>query len=224
MLVKNWMSKPAITIQADAAIKDTIKLLKEHKINMLPVMKNDQLVGVVTDQDLKRASASDLVSFEDNEVAELISRIKVKTVMTKKPIAVPYNYTIEEAALLMFVHNISGAPVVNQEGKLVGVVTKTDLFKVIISLTGISKKGIQIALRLKDRSGAIQKITDLIRENGGRIASILSIPDRNEEGHLNVYIRVYGIDQNSRDRIKELLKEKASPLYIIDHLENRRDI
>lgn len=224
MLVKNWMSKPAITINADAAIQDAIGLLKQHEIRMLPVMEYDQLVGVITDRDLKRASASEVVSLDIYELADLISRIKVKTIMTKDPVTVPYDYTVEETAALLFVHNISGVPVVDQTGKLLGVITKTDIFQVLISLTGISKKGIQFAFKLMDRPGAIKDVTDFLRDYGGRIASILSTRERADKGYLNVYIRVYGFDPVSRQRIKEVIKNKVPPLYVIDHEEKIREI
>ena len=86
MLVKNWMSKPPITIDLNATMQDAIHLLRKHQIRMLPVMENDQLVGIVTDRDLKRASASDVASLELYELIDLISRIKVKMIMTKNPV------------------------------------------------------------------------------------------------------------------------------------------
>jgi acetoin utilization protein AcuB len=224
MLVKNWMSRPPITIDLNATMQDAIHLLRKHQIRMLPVMENDQLAGIVTDRDLKRASASDVASLELHELIDLISRIKVKMIMTKNPVKVPDDYTIEETAALLFVHNISGVPVVNQAGELVGVITKNDLFRVLISLTGISKKGIQFAFQLMDRPGAIKDVTDIIRDYGGRIASILSTQERVAEGSIKVYIRAYGLDLPSRQRLKDVIKEKIPVLYLIDHEEKIREI
>ena len=223
MLVKNWMSKPAITINADASLQDAIGLLKQHEIHMLPVMEYDQLVGVITDRDLKRASASDVAFLDIYELTDLTSRIKVKTIMTKDPVTVPYDHTVEETAALLFVHNISGVPVVNQEGKLIGVITKSDMFQIIISLSGISKRGIQFAFKLMDRPGAIKDVTDFLRDYGGRIASILSTRQRADKGYLYVYIRAYGFDRVSRQRIKGVIKNKVPPLYVLDHEEKTRE-
>ena len=61
MLVKNWMSKNVKTIEKDASKPEATKILKENNIRMLPVLKNGKLVGIVTDRDLKRASASDVM-------------------------------------------------------------------------------------------------------------------------------------------------------------------
>jgi len=224
MLVKNWMSKPAITIDADSSLKDAIWLLKQHKITMCPVMKFGLLVGIVTDRDLKRMSPSDVPSFEMHELIELISRVKVKTVMTQNPVTIPYDYTVEEAAELLLVHKISGVPVVDQAKKPVGVITKTDLFRALFALTGIHQKGIQFAFQLIDRPGAIRDITDILRDYGGRIASVLSTRGKAKKGFLKVYIHAYGFDPVSRQRVKEVIKDKAPPHYIVDHEAKTRTI
>jgi acetoin utilization protein AcuB len=224
MLVKNWMSKPAITIESDATIQDALGLLKKHSIHILPVMEEERLVGIVTGSDLKSASVSDVASLEIHDLLDLISRIRVKMVMNKEPISVPYDYTMEETAIKFFVHNISGAPVVDQVGKVVGVVTKNDLFRVFISLTGISKKGIHFAFKLPDRPGSIKEVTDMIRNHGGRIASMLSTREKIEKGYFKVYIRAYGLDSSARQRLKQTIKETLPLVYIIDHTENVREI
>ncbi len=185
-------------------------------------MKFGLLVGIVTDRDLKRVSPSDIPSFEIHELVELISRVKIKTVMTENPVTIPYDYTVEEAAELLLLHNISGAPVVDQLKKPVGVITKTDIFKALFSLTGIGKKGIQFAFQVIDRPGAIRDIADILRDHGGRIASVLSTRGKAEKGFLKVYIHAYGFDALGRQRIKEVIQEKAPPLYIIDHESNTR--
>jgi acetoin utilization protein AcuB len=223
MLVKNWMSKPAITIDIDAFMNDAIKLLKNHNIKMLPVMEKGKLVGIVTDRDLKRASASDATTLEIHELLYLISKIKIKEIMTKKPIAVPEDYTVEETAEVLLKHNISGVPVVDQHHNVVGTITQNDIFRILISLTGAEKKGIQFGMEVEDRPGSIREVTDIIREYGGRMASILTSYDMAPEGFRQVYIRMYGIDRFKLDRLKEKLKKKARLLYMVDRREVHRE-
>lgn len=98
MLVANWMSKDIITVDENDSMQHAIKLLKEHDIRMLPVTKKDKLVGIVTDRDLKRASASDATTLEIHELFYLLSRIKVKDIMTRNVITVPPDFTAEETA------------------------------------------------------------------------------------------------------------------------------
>jgi len=136
MLVKNWMSKTVITTDVNDSMNKVMDLMKEYDIGMVPVMKKGKLVGIVTDRDLKRSSASDATTLEIHELLFLISKIKVKDIMTKDPITVPFDFTVEEAAEVLMKNRISGAPVVDQNGKVVGTITKGDLFRVLISLTG----------------------------------------------------------------------------------------
>jgi acetoin utilization protein AcuB len=224
MLVKDWMNKDVITIEEKDSMQDAIKLLKEHDIRMLPVMKMGKLVGIVTDRDLKRASASDATLLEIHELIYLLSRIKVKEIMTKNPITVPFDHTVEETAEILLTDKISGAPVVDHEGQLVGTITQSDIFKVLVSLTGLSKRGISFSFMVEDRSGSIKDVTDIIRKYGGRIASILSSYDRVPKGHRRVYVRMYNIDRSKLPQLKDELREKAALLYMVDHRENVREI
>lgn len=224
MLVRNWMSKPVITIDANASMQDATKLLKEHGVSILPVTKRGALAGVVTDRDLKRASASDASTLEVHELLYLLSKIKVQELMARDPVTVQDDYTIEETAEILMNNKISGAPVLDRGGTLVGVITKNDVFKALISLTGISRRGIQFALRAEDRPGSIKDLTDIMREYGGRMASILSSYERVPKGYRNVYVRMYGVDREKLSEIRQRLGEKALLLYMVDHRENRREI
>ena len=224
MLVKNWMSKEVITADVNDSMQDAIKLLKEHDIRMLPVTKKGKLVGIVTDRDLKRASASDATTLEIHELLYLLSEIEVKDIMTKDPSTVPFDYTVEETAEVLLTNKISGAPVVDHEGQIVGTITQTDIFRAILSLTGLSKRGVSFAFKLEDRPGSIKEVADIIRKYGGRMASILSSYDRVPVSYRKVYIRMYNIDRARLPHIIEELRERATLLYMVDHRENKREI
>ena len=224
LLVENWMNPNVITVDADDSMLDATKLLKEHSIRHLPVLEKGKLVGVITDRDLKRASPSDATTLEAHELLYLIANIKVREIMTRNPITVPYNFTIEEAAEILLQAKISGMPVVDKDGDVIGTITQTDLFKVLISLTGVGKKGVQFAFLLEDRAGSIKDVADVIRSYGGRMASILSSYEKAPEGHRYVYIRMYDVDRQKMPQLKEDLKKKAKVLYIVDSRENKREI
>lgn len=224
MLVREWMSKEIITIDADETMQCAIGLLKEHNIRLLPVMKNKKLVGVITDRDLKHASASDATSLEIHELLYLICRIKVKDIMTPKPITVPWDFTVEEGAEVLLKNKISGAPVTGLQGEIVGVITKSDIFKVLISLAGIGKRGIQMAIQIEDRPGSLKGITRAIRDLGGRMVSILTSYEKVPDGFRNVYIRFFDLDRSIFETLKENISEISKVLYIVDHRENKRDI
>ena len=223
MLVKHWMKKQVITIDANDSMHDAIHLLKKHDINMLPVMKKGKLVGIVTDRDLKRASASDATTLEIHELLYLISKIKVEEIMTKDPITVPEDFTIEETAEILFKHKISGVPVVDHYGDIVGIITQNDVFRILIALTGVERKGIQFGLEVEDLPGSIKKVEDIIREYGGRMTSILTSCDMAPEGFRRLYIRMYGIDRFKLNKLRDSLREKASLLYMVDRREAKRE-
>ncbi len=224
MLVKNWMSRTVFTIDSNESIHDAMKLLKKHDIRMLPVMKEDKLVGVITDRDIKRASASDATTLSVHELNYILSKVKASEIMSDKPITVPFDYTIEETAEVLLNHKISGVPVVDHDGRIVGTITQTDIFREIISSAGVGQKGVQFAFQLKNRSGSIKEVADIIREYNGRIANILSSYERVPEGYHKVYIRTYGVDRSRFPELIEVLKTKTTLLYMVDHDKGRREI
>jgi len=224
MLVKNWMSKNVITVDINDSMQDAMKLLKENDIRMLPAMKKAKLVGIVTDRDLKKASASDATTLEVHELLYLLMKIKVKNIMTRDVITVPPDYTVEETAQVLQKNRISGAPVVDADGQLVGTITQTDLFRVLISLTGVGNGGIQFGFQVEDRPGSIKEVADIIRIYGGRMVSILSSYDDVAEGYRKVYIRMRSIERSELKKLIQELESKAGLLYMVDHTENNREI
>ena len=224
MLVKNWMSGNVITIGEDDSMQLAISLMKEHQIRMLPVLNEGKLVGILSDTDLKRASASDATMLDVHELLYLISKIKVHEIMTRQPLTVPEDYTVEEAAQIMMDHNISSLPVTDHHEKLVGVITRHDLFKILINLSGFGKQGIQFAFVIDDRSGSIKEITDIIRLYEGRIASILSSYEYAPAGKRIVYIRIYELDRSKLPDLIRQFRDKCTLIYIIDHRTNKRSI
>ena len=224
MLVENWMNSPVITVDVKDSFDDAIRLIKENDIRMLPVLKKGKLVGIVTDRDLKRASASDATSLDVYELSYCLSKIKVKSIMTPNPITVPIYYTIEETAEVLLENRISGVPVINDAGKVVGTITQSDLFRVIISLAGIKNKGVQYAFSLEDQPGTIKEVADIIRAYGGRIVSILTSYEDVPHGYRKVYIRLHRIKREKLLELDEELKKKTAILYMVDHRENKRAI
>ena len=118
MLVRNWMNPTVISIEAQASMAEALNLLKENQIKTLPVFDRETLVGVVTDRDLKRASASDATLLEIHELLHALTRIKVRDIMSRKPITIPDTYTVEEAAEVLRDNHISGAPVMDAKGRM----------------------------------------------------------------------------------------------------------
>jgi acetoin utilization protein AcuB len=224
MLVKNWMSKEVITVEADDTMQNAIYILQEQNIKMLPVMDDTNLVGIITDRDLKKASPSDATTLDMHELLFLISKIKVKDLMKEPVFTARPDDTVEEAAALLLEKKISGLPVIDENNRLVGIITRSDIFRVLLSLSGLGKKGIQFAIRIKDMPGIIKEVRELIHEHGGRTASILSSSDNAPEGYLNFYFRIYQIDREKLPSLLDRISEKGTLLYVVDHRDNKRTI
>jgi acetoin utilization protein AcuB len=222
MLVKYWMRKVVITMDVEDSMHDAITTMKEYELTLLPILKNGKLVGVVTDRDLKRASASDATSLDVHELAYLISKIKLGSIMSKNPITVAVDDTLEEAADILLKGRISSAPVLDRQGRIVGTIGQREIFGALVSMCGLEKKGVQFALQVEDRPGSIQEVTDLIREHGGRLVSILTSYERAPSGYRHVYVRAFQIDRDLMPQLEAKLKEKALLLYVVDHRDHRR--
>lgn len=224
MLVRNWMNPTVISTESQASMADALQLMKENQIKTLPVFDRETLVGVVTDRDLKRASASDATLLEIHELLHALTRIKVRDIMSRKPITIPDTYTVEEAAEVLRDHHISGAPVMDAKGRMVGMISQNDLFNALMSLTGVKRRGIHLAFEVEDRPGSIKDLADIIRRYGGRMASILSSYDRAPQGFRHVYIRAYQVDRDKIGAMLEELQSNAKLRYLVDHREKRREI
>jgi acetoin utilization protein AcuB len=222
MFVKYWMTKDVITVDLNDSMQEAIHLLKSNNIRMLPVMRHGKIVGIVTDRDLKRHSASEANTLDIHELLYVISKIKVKQIMTRDPITVPPDLTVEETAEILLKNKISGVPVVDDWGQLVGIITQADLFRVLVSLTGVDKMGIQFAFLVKDRPGSIKEVMDIIRMYNGRAVSILTSYERAAPGYRTLYIRAYQLDRKSLPQLQEELQEKATLLYMVDHRHKKR--
>ena len=224
MLVKDWMSKPAVAIESGESVAKAVKLLKRHEINMLPVMADGRLAGIIAIVDIQRASAAGLNPLHQDELMKLLSQVQVGTVMTCRPITVSPEHTVEEAAEILLIHRISGLPVVGGPDQLVGVITKSDILQLILTLAGKCRRGIQFALELENRPDRIKMITDLVLDFGGRISSLISTRERAGRGSQRLYLRIYDLDRPSILRLTEVIKEKAELLYIINHEERTRQL
>jgi len=227
MLVKGWMTTDVITVNEDTSMMKASIIMKEKKIRCLPVVnKTGELVGIVSDSDLRDAAPSKATTLDVYELNYLLASIKIKDIMTQNIVFVKPDETVEFAAILMLENKISSLPVINSKGALIGIITQTDIFKVLINITGVYTGGIQFAFSLEDRPGSIKEAADVIRSYGGRIVSILSTHENAEEGRRNVYIRSSLLPEDKLRNLVKGLEEKFVVLYtskdLLEEVENRR--
>lgn len=130
-LVRDWMTPNPITIDPKTTLPEAHKLMKECHIRRLPVVDRGKLVGIVTLGDIREAEPSDATALSIFELNYLIARLTVDRIMTRNPITIKPEADIREAAQVMLEHKIGGLPVVEND-KLVGIITESDIFRVLV--------------------------------------------------------------------------------------------
>ncbi len=215
MLISDWMTKDVISVESDVSMMKVSKLMKEKHIRRLPVVDaGKKLLGIVTDRDIKEASPSKATTLDIHELYYLLSEIKVKDIMTVKPFTVTPDNTIEKAALMMMEKRVGGLPVVDDKGVIAGIITESDIFKVLISITGAKYGGVQLALKLPNTQGSLKEVLELLRAEQARIISILtSYGQQQEEGFRQVYVRIQDLEKGALDDLIVKLKERFNLLY-----------
>lgn len=133
MLVKNWMKRNPITVEPEVGVKAAFHLLKKHHIRQLPVLKDGLLIGIVTDRDFRRPETNGGIAYRD-EAYRLEDRFKVGDIMQTEVLNVTEDTPIEEAAGLLLKHKINSLPVISRDGKLIGIITTSDILGAFIWL------------------------------------------------------------------------------------------
>jgi acetoin utilization protein AcuB len=133
VLVKEWMTSPVITVPPSASISSAHNLMKEHGVRRLPVVQNDQLVGIITIGDVREASPSDATTLSIWELNYLWAQLVVEKVMSRSVLTIEQNRPLLDAAQLMLDRKVSGLPVLDKDGHLVGIITESDIFRMLVT-------------------------------------------------------------------------------------------
>jgi acetoin utilization protein AcuB len=172
-----WMTTDVITAPPELPILEARERMKKHGVRRLPILnKRDKLVGIVTQGDIQEAGPSDATTLSIWELNYLLARTTLEKIMTseKDVITVSPDDPIEHAALLMRKHRISGLPVIDSKGKLVGIITESDIFEVLLELMGIRKGGTRLTVEIANEPGALSQVLNAIKENKINIFSVVT--------------------------------------------------
>jgi len=192
------MTKDPITITPDTTIAEALELMRRSSIRRLPVMDKGKLVGIVTDRDLSEVSPSPATSLSVFEINYLLAKMKVGDVIPKKQtvITIPPDALLEEAALLMREHKIGALPVC-EDGKLVGIITETNIFDAFLDLLGVRDPGTRITIEADDKPGVLADVTEVIRDYGANISRVAVFRGESEDKNKAlVVIRLLTEDGN----------------------------
>jgi len=189
--MREMIQKNPVTIGPDASFYEARNLIHEKGIRHLPVVdKNNHLLGIVTDRDIRQAAPSDATTLSVHELHYLLGKLKVSAFMTPKGklITITPDTLIEEAVQLMHDHKIGCLPVVEGE-KLYGIFTETDALGHFVDIFGLKQKGTRLTVALEDKPGSMLGILEVIKKYNVNIISIV-IPSFKVDGKRITAIRI----------------------------------
>ena len=177
MYVETVMARPVVTLDADRAVGEAAQLMRERRFRHLPVVIDGQMSGIVSDRDLTGDDTAPL-----------------SAVMHRKVIAVPPDTPVESAAALMLENKIGCLPVVDADDALLGIVTESDLFRLLTQMLGGQEPSTRLRLRLRDLPGQVATVTALARDYGAPITALATEPVEADDPVRSVILRVATID------------------------------
>ena len=217
MLVRMWMTTDVVTANADTPILDARTLMKQRSIRRLPVLKHGRLVGIVTQGDIQEASPSDATSLSVWELNYLLAKTRVSDIMTPRVnlSTIGPDDPVEKAALLIRERKISGLPVL-EDDELVGIITESDIFDILLHVMGVRTQGTRLTLALDHAPDLLVKVFDVCREHGVKVLSIVTCDECRRalpqiQDKSVVVVRVEGYD--FKDIVRAL---KASGIEVLD--------
>lgn len=161
MKIEEWMVKNPITVTKDQSLQECVDLMKEYSIRHLPVVENQKLSGLVTESSLREAF-----------LASMIEDLDLKDVMIRDPITITPDTEVEDAAKIIYYNKIGGLPVVDNDNRVVGIITVVDLVAAFIEIMGLLKSSSRIDVILGEEPEAFESVSSLIRSRGGEIISV----------------------------------------------------
>lgn len=192
MNVGKRMARNLITAQSDDTIEAAFELMKKHSIHHLPVLEGDELVGIVTDRDIRLALIPWKSTKSEKVFYYFTEELKIKEIMTPDPITISPESDMEEAARLMRHYKIGGLPVV-ERGELVGIVTQNDILEVFIEIMGVIGASVRVDVILGDRPDAFGEVSNVIKAEGGEIISVGMSAHENSQERI-YYFRLKPLD------------------------------
>jgi acetoin utilization protein AcuB len=196
MFVGSRMKHPVITIGPKTSLDEALSTMTNEHVRRLPVVdQSGNLIGIVTELDLLKASPSEATSLSVWEIKSLLSSFPVEKIMTKEVITVTEDTPIEEAARVMADKKIGGMPVVRGTS-IVGIITETDIFKAFLEVLGAREPGWRLTVELAKEPGVVAKLTQAIFEMGGNILSLGSfLGEDSKTGQL--VLKIDGVEEKA---------------------------
>jgi len=202
MIIADRMKKNPATATPDMSISDASAKMKAEKVHRLPVLDDDRrLVGVISEKDILLAAPSPASTLSTYEINYLLSKLKVKNIMSRNPVTITMDTTIEEAVRLMVENDLSCLPVM-EKGYLSGIVSKSDLFKILLEMLGAKHEGIRVEALVEDKVGVVAGLSEKFTAAGINIISFGTIDGPDPEHKVLTFKLEHATEKQVRDILK----------------------
>ncbi len=201
MLVQDVMQRGVVVVTPETRLSEAVRLLQRRGFRHLPVLDQGKLVGIISDRDLKAAMLSAVMSRNDTETWAALDRLTAADVMMRAVVTIAPMFPVEEAARLMVTKKISALPV-TEDGRLVGIVTETDVLDLFVRAMGVTEPSSRLDVALGDEAHALDRVVQAVEASGAVISSIMTLRSP-VTGMREAVIRVTTIDPGPAIRALE---------------------
>lgn len=201
MRIRDLMSVNVVTVDEKTSIQDARKIMEAHKIRRLPVMRKTRLVGLVTKHMLLEAAPSPATSLSIHELHYLLSKMTVKDIMVRDPYTLSPDMPAEDALQLGQELGCGGFPVM-ENGRLVGIVTESDIVRLMIRVLGVKEKGNRIEIKAPKDFGSMKRIMEILDRNKVILRSVMTVPPE-EEHEDNDWLIVLRLESQDAEKVSE---------------------
>ena len=212
MAVKDFMTRKVVYISPNTTIAHAADMMREQKLHRLPVIENDQLVGLVTEGTIAEASPSKATSLSIYEMNYLLNKTKVGDVMIRDVVTISQFASLEDATYLMLKNKIGILPVVDNE-QLYGVITDRDIFKAFLEVSGYGEEGVRLRFVTENKVGVLEQIIRLLVEENLNISNTVNIPRK--DGKVVIEVQLAGDIDTAL--LKKKFEEHSIELAEITH-------
>ena len=191
MLIRRWMTKSPVVIGSRETLAEARRRMDKGNFRRLPVLEGGELVGIITDRDLRQ------------QIGQL-EHTRVDTVMAKPVITVTPDMLLDQAAYLLVKHKVGGLPVVEGRG-VVGIITAIDMLRAFAEVLGAAEEGVsRIDLAFSGNTFDLAMIASLVGLENGELLGMGTYEGEGDRRNQVVYVRVRA--ENAR-RIADMLTE-----------------
>ena len=175
MFISKIMTRNTVTIDPEADISQARKIMSENNFRHLPVVdESNFLIGIVTDRDIRSVSpAYHIIGDNGIETLKRFSSLKIKDIMTKHPVALSPLDTLQDALILLQKEHFGAFPVIDEQKKLIGIVSVRDILREFINVLGLEEPGTLVCIIAENKLGQMKKIVDAITEEHVSFGSVL---------------------------------------------------